>query len=65
MLAILGWLVTGLAIKAATGNSSLVDAWLPLWPMVFQPIIGILMAGALVSGGAGWLKSKQQEEGGR
>jgi hypothetical protein len=60
VLAILGWLVAGLGIKGATGNSALVDAWLPLWPMVFQPAIGVLMAGALVSGGLGWLRGKQQ-----
>jgi hypothetical protein len=61
VLAALAWLGAGLAEKAAFGSTRLVDAWMPLWPLLWQPLIGVLMAGALVSGGAGWLASKQQE----
>lgn len=62
VLAALAWLGAGLAEEAAFGSSRLVDAWMPLWPLLWQPLIGVLMAGALVSGGAGWLASKQQEQ---
>lgn len=56
----LGWLAAGLALNAAAGSSALLDAWFPLWPLLFQPAIGVLMLGALVSGGLGWLKEQQQ-----
>lgn len=62
VLAALAWLGAGLAERAAFGSTRLVDAWMPLWPLLWQPIIGVLMLGALVSGGAGWLASKQQEQ---
>ena len=26
---------------------ALLDAWFPLWPLVFQPAIGVLMLGAV------------------
>lgn len=62
VLAILAWLGAGLAEKATVQSSSLIDAWLPLWPLVFQPAIGVLMAGALVSGGLNWLQEQQQKK---
>lgn len=58
VLGSLGWLGAGLAVKAASGSSALLDGWLPLWQWVWQPAIGVLMAGALVSGGMGWLKEQ-------
>lgn len=62
ILLVLAWLGAGLAEKAALRSSTLIDAWMPLWPMVFQPAIGILMAGALVSGGLNWLQEQQQKQ---
>jgi hypothetical protein len=62
VLAILAWLGVGLLEKATVQSSNLVDAWLPLWPLVFQPAIGVLMAGALVSGGLNWLQEQQQKK---
>jgi hypothetical protein len=62
VLAILAWLAVGLAEKATVQSSNLIDAWLPLWPMVFQPAIGILMAGALVSGGLNWLQEQKDKK---
>jgi hypothetical protein len=59
VLAILGWLAAGLGAQGALHSSALLDAWFPLWPLVFQPAIGVLMLGALVSGGLGWLKEQQ------
>jgi hypothetical protein len=61
VLAILAWLGAGLAEKATVQSSNLIDAWLPLWPLVFQPAIGVLMAGALVSGGLNWLDEQRQK----
>jgi hypothetical protein len=58
----LGWLGTGVGLKAATGVTGVLDAWLALWQWVFQPAIGVLMLGALVSGGIGWLKEKAGNE---
>ena len=56
VLAVLAWLAAGAMQAALSGGSSpLLDAWYPLWPMVWQPAIGLLMAGALVSGGLGWI----------
>ncbi|GIL90218.1 hypothetical protein Vretifemale_17903 [Volvox reticuliferus] len=64
VLFILAWLAAGVAQNALNGgNSSLLDAWYPLWPLLWQPALGVLMAGALVSGGLGWLKEQQQQQG--
>lgn len=35
---------------------ALIDSWFPLWQWVFQPAIGTLMLGALVSGAVGQLQ---------
>ncbi|KXZ50077.1 hypothetical protein GPECTOR_18g55 [Gonium pectorale] len=65
VLFILAWLAAGVAQSALNGGSSpLLDAWYPLWPLLWQPALGVLMAGALVSGGLGWLR-EQQQQGGR
>ncbi|MBD2098205.1 hypothetical protein H6F90_24355 [Trichocoleus sp. FACHB-591] len=34
------------------------DLWYKLWDPVFTPALGILMAGALVSGAASWISQK-------
>jgi hypothetical protein len=34
------------------------DLWYKLWEPVFTPSIGILMAGALISGIVGWLNKR-------
>lgn len=67
----LAWLVAGVATNGGGGgggsetgriNGPLLASWFALWPMVFQPAIGILMAGALVSGGVGWLRENKDKE---
>ncbi|GLI71502.1 hypothetical protein VaNZ11_016719 [Volvox africanus] len=63
VLFILAWLAVGVAQNAVNGgNSPLLDAWYPLWPLLWQPALGVLMAGALVSGALGWLKEKQLQQ---
>ncbi|GAX81562.1 hypothetical protein CEUSTIGMA_g8990.t1 [Chlamydomonas eustigma] len=63
VLFILAWLTAGVAQSALSGGQSfLLDAWFPLWPMLWQPAIGMLMAGALLSGAAGWLKNMEREK---
>lgn len=37
------------------------DAWHRLWEPVFMPAIGLIMAGALVSGASSWLTKKWDE----
>ncbi len=40
------------------------DLWYSLWEPLFMPAIGILMAGALISGISGWVaKTLQQRSG--
>ncbi|MEP0868595.1 hypothetical protein NDA01_02145 [Trichocoleus desertorum AS-A10] len=34
------------------------DLWYKLWDPVFTPALGILMAGALVSGATSWISQK-------
>ncbi|BDA46739.1 hypothetical protein COCOBI_09-1920 [Coccomyxa sp. Obi] len=54
--AALAWLVAGVGVKASLDNSALLDVWYPLWQWVFQPAIGVLMLGAIVSGAVGWVQ---------
>ncbi|CAK0785860.1 hypothetical protein CVIRNUC_009072 [Coccomyxa viridis] len=56
--AALAWLVAGAGAKTVLNNSVLIDAWFPLWQWVFQPAIGTLMLGALVSGAVGRLQKE-------
>ncbi|WAL61617.1 hypothetical protein [Thermocoleostomius sinensis] len=46
--------VTGRAFGVSLG----LDLWYRLWEPVFTPAIGILMAGALLSGLLGWLRQR-------
>ena len=76
MLFALAWLVAGVATNGGGGGGGegenlsdsskitgpLLVSWFALWPMVFQPAIGILMAGALVSGGVGWLRERREKQ---
>lgn len=61
VLFLLAWLGAGVAQAGFSGgNSPLLDVWYPLWPVLGQPAIGLLMAGALVSGGIDWISKKQE-----
>lgn len=48
-----------IAVVGRSMNLSLgLDLWYSLWQPVFNPAIGILMAGALLSGAIGWLTKR-------
>jgi hypothetical protein len=51
------WLAAAVLAKSAKIDLGL-DLWMSLWMSVFQPSIGILMAGALVSGLSSWVSKK-------
>lgn len=55
ILFILAWLVAGLVERSVLETTSLIDSWLPLWTSVFQPALGVFMAGAIVSAISGYL----------
>ena len=56
----LAWLGVGVLLQGS-GWSTLLDAWFPLWPLVWQPAIGILMAGALINGAWAWVADKMKQ----
>eukprot|EP00899_Mesostigma_viride_P007105 jgi/Mesvir1/16396/Mv18134-RA.1 len=47
---------------AATGDDSIYKQWVALWNPLFQPAIGALMAGALVSGAIGFMSSNKDKQ---
>lgn len=53
------WFGVGVALHLQ-GSESVLSAFQRLWPVVFQPAIGVLMLGALVSGGLGWWRRRGQ-----
>ncbi|GBG66869.1 hypothetical protein CBR_g70745 [Chara braunii] len=55
------WLVGGLVERAAFNRTNVIETWATLWTPLFQPALGILMAGALVSGLAGYFSGKDKK----
>jgi hypothetical protein len=51
------WFVVAVAGEATGVNLGL-DLWHKLWMPLFNPAIGILMAGALISGAISWISRK-------
>lgn len=51
------WLAIAV-LGRATGIPLGLDLWYKLWEPVFTPAIGILMAGAIISGLASWISKK-------
>lgn len=51
------WLAIAVVGRSA-GVSLGLDLWYKLWEPVFTPAIGILMAGALISGAISWVSKK-------
>jgi hypothetical protein len=57
VLASFFWLA--IAVVGHTAKLPLgLDLWYRLWEPLFMPAIGILMAGALLSGAASWVSQK-------
>lgn len=52
-----GWLTIAV-IGRSTGIPLGLDLWYKLWEPLFTPAIGILMAGALISGILSWISRK-------
>lgn len=52
-----GWLAIAV-IGRSTGIPLGLDLWYKLWEPLFTPAIGILMAGALLSGIISWVSRK-------
>ncbi len=57
VLASFGWFAMAVLGRSMNLNLGL-EAWYSLWTPVFQPAIGILMAGAIAIGGLRWLTQK-------
>ncbi len=53
------WLAVAV-IGHSTGVPLGLDLWYKLWEPLFTPAIGILMAGALISGIISWISRKLQ-----
>jgi hypothetical protein len=56
-----GWFVIAVIGNASGVNLGL-DLWHQLWQPVFNPAIGILMGGAILSGLIGWISRKFQAD---
>lgn len=52
-----GWFAVAVLGRSTQVNLGL-DLWYRLWTPVFQPAIGILMAGAILSGVVSWVNGK-------
>lgn len=52
-----GWFLIALIGRATNINLGF-DLWYSLWDLIFMPAIGILMAGALISGISSWVSQK-------
>ena len=57
VLASFGWFAAAVVGRSLNVNLGL-DVWYSLWMPLFQPAIGILMAGALAVGLLRWLSNK-------
>jgi hypothetical protein len=60
ILASFFWFVTSLLGRSFKVNLGF-DLWHRLWEPLFQPAIGLLMAGALISGLSSWISEKFQK----
>ncbi len=57
VLASFGWFATAVVGRSLNVNLGL-EIWYSLWTPIFQPAIGILMAGALAIGVLRWASNK-------
>lgn len=56
-----GWFAVALIGRSAQVNLGF-DLWYSLWEPVIMPSIGILMAGAIISGATSWVSKKFLKE---
>jgi len=59
VLASFGWFAIAV-IGRTTGVALGLELWHSLWEPIFQPAIGILMAGAIFSGVSSWINKRLQ-----
>ncbi|NER84237.1 MAG: hypothetical protein F6K42_32825 [Leptolyngbya sp. SIO1D8] len=57
VLASFGWFAVAVVGRSLNVNLGL-DVWYSLWVPLFQPAIGVLMAGAIAIGVLGWVSNK-------
>lgn len=57
VLASFGWFATAVVGRSLDVNLGF-DIWYSLWTPVFQPALGILMAGAIAIGVLRWISNK-------
>jgi len=61
----LAWLGVGLAVAQSggtdLGTTPVLDVWFGLWPTLWQGALGLLMAGALTSGGLAWIAENKSK----
>lgn len=57
VLASFGWFATAVTGRSLNVNLGL-EIWYSLWTPIFQPAIGILMAGAIAIGVLRWISNK-------
>ncbi|MDX2228874.1 MAG: hypothetical protein NW220_04525 [Leptolyngbyaceae cyanobacterium bins.349] len=50
-------------VGRSTGVALGLDVWYSLWDPIMQPAIGILMAGAILSGLTSWVNKRLQRAG--
>ncbi len=60
-LVLLGFLGLGVAVLSRGQWPRLWQGWLWLWQPLWQPAIGLLMLGALVTGGLNWWQNRRSD----
>ncbi|KAK9791367.1 hypothetical protein WJX73_010767 [Symbiochloris irregularis] len=61
ILGALGWLGVGVGLQSTGVSTAPADLWFKLWPVVFQPALGVLMLGAIVSAVAGRIQGEGKQ----
>eukprot|EP01025_Chloroclados_australasicus_P013414 TRINITY_DN1631_c1_g1_i3.p3 TRINITY_DN1631_c1_g1~~TRINITY_DN1631_c1_g1_i3.p3 ORF type:complete len:112 (-),score=12.91 TRINITY_DN1631_c1_g1_i3:240-575(-) len=62
VIGIMLWLAVAVVAKTQFQNDELYQNWIILWPLIFQPAIGVLMLGAIVQGLIGYFSQRQKEQ---
>ncbi|MGF1461208.1 MAG: hypothetical protein ACFBSG_19540 [Leptolyngbyaceae cyanobacterium] len=60
VLASFGWFAAAVVGRSMNVDLGL-EVWYSFWTPIFQPAIGILMAGAIMIGGGRWVANKLTE----